>query len=187
MEKTLEQQDTDCLRIVLFGPESTGKTTLARQLAEHFNTKWVPEFMREYLQEKWDRFEKAIEPNDVMSIAYGQMDLENAALEKANQFLFCDTNLRELKVYCNYYDPKGCPQEIVTATEKNHYDFYLLTDIDIPWEADDLRDRPYDRSTLFCMFETELKEANLPYEKLTGNREERFDKAVNLLKSLKPT
>ena len=54
MEKTLNQQPSTCLKVVLFGPESTGKTTLARQLANHFDTLWVPEYMREYLQEKWD-------------------------------------------------------------------------------------------------------------------------------------
>lgn len=187
MEKTLEQRASNCLRIVLFGPESTGKTTLAQQLAVHFNTLWVPEFMRGYLQQKWDNFQKSIEPEDILPIAYGQMALENKALEEANGVLFCDTNLRELKVYCNYYDAKGCPPEIITATEKNHYDFYFLTDIDVPWEADDLRDRPYDRSTLFCMFETELKEHNLPFAKLTGRPEVRFNQAINILKSLKLT
>ena len=55
MEKNLQQQNSDCLRIVLYGPESTGKTTLAKLLAKEFHTTWVPEYARVYLQEKWDK------------------------------------------------------------------------------------------------------------------------------------
>ena len=75
MEEKLKQQPADCIKIVLFGPESTGKTTLSKQLAAHYETLWVPEFARDYLQEKWDREKKVCEPHDLLPIAIGQMAL----------------------------------------------------------------------------------------------------------------
>ncbi|HRA73792.1 MAG TPA: ATP-binding protein, partial [Flavobacterium sp.] len=75
MEKNLKQLhntgDSEILKIALFGPESTGKTTLATQLAEHFKTAWVPEFARDYLQEKWDKTAKVCDVSDMLPIAYG--------------------------------------------------------------------------------------------------------------------
>ena len=61
MEKELKQNSSSCLKIVLFGPESSGKTTLATQLAAHFNAQWVPEYMRIYLEKKWEGSKKTIE------------------------------------------------------------------------------------------------------------------------------
>jgi len=184
MEKKLEQRQSDCLRIVLYGPESTGKTTLAKQLAAHFETEWVPEYMRSYLQEKWDLKKEVCKKEDLFPIAKGQMNAENEALKKANSFLFCDTNLTELKVYSEYYYDGFCPSEIVTASEKNNYTLYFLTYIDTPWEEDDLRDRPYDRSKLFRIFENELIKNNYPYVLLKGTQQERFNSAVAELTKL---
>ena len=106
MERTLKQQQTtEVVKIALFGPESTGKTTLAKQLAEHFNTVWTPEFAREFLQEKWDYTGKICDVNDMLPIAYGQTKLENDSLLSANKYLFCDTNLMVTKVFSElYYD-----------------------------------------------------------------------------------
>ena len=100
MEKTLVQRQSNCLKIVLFGPESTGKTTLAKQLSAYFNTEWVPEYMRTYLQEKWDKNAEKISKEDLLPIAKGQIALENKRSKNADNFLFCDTNLLELQVYC---------------------------------------------------------------------------------------
>ena len=88
-------------------------------------------------------------------------------------------------MYCEYYYEGFCPYAIKEAAFTHRYDYYFLTDIDVPWEADNLRDRPYDRSTLFRMFEKELQNLNLPYTKLSGNKEERFEKALHFLKELK--
>ncbi|MBT8262426.1 MAG: ATP-binding protein [Bacteroidia bacterium] len=184
MEKILKQEPSDCVKIVLFGPESTGKTTLASELADYFNTEWVPEYMREYLQKKWDELGERISWEDLLPIAQGQISAENETAKNANGILFCDTDLRELKVYCEYYYDGKCPEEIRNAVENNSYTLYLLTDIDSPWVADDLRDRPEDRTTLFRIFEKELIENGLNYHVLNGSRTEKFNKAVALTKKL---
>ncbi|WP_432411970.1 AAA family ATPase [Rasiella sp. SM2506] len=181
MEKTLVQQQSNCLKIVLFGPESTGKTTLAKQLATHFKTEWIPEYMRTYLQEKWDHKAERISKEDLLPIAEGQISSENEVTKKANNILFCDTNLLELQVYCEYYYNGWCPSEIKEAVENQHYDFYFLTNIDVPWFPDDLRDRPNDRSGLFRSFETALISRNIPYSILSGSQEERLSSAYKIL------
>ncbi len=157
---------------------------MARELADFFKTEWVPEYMREYLQKKWDDLGERINWDDLLPIAEGQIAAENDAAKNANEVLFCDTDLRELKVYCKYYYQGSCPQEIENAVKNNFYDLYLLTDIDTPWVADDLRDRPEDRTTLFCIFEAELKKYGLNYHVLNGSRTEKFKKAVALTKKL---
>ena len=185
MEETLRQIPSDCLKIVLFGPESTGKTTLARQLAAHYVTEWVPEFMREFLQQKWEATETRIVQDDLLPIAKGQIASENRLASKAKDFLFCDTNVLELKVYSEYYYHGYCPKELVEACDAVHYDHYFLTQIDTPWEADDLRDRPYDREKLFRIFEIELQQRNLPYTILEGSETDRLLRATQLLSTLK--
>jgi len=88
MEKKLQQQQTSCLRIVLYGPESTGKTTLAKALAAAYDTAWVPEFARDYLQQKWDQKKEVCDLEDLLHITEGQLQLENQALKTAKDFLF---------------------------------------------------------------------------------------------------
>ncbi len=185
MEKTLRQNPSDCIKVVLFGPESSGKTTLANQLATHFGTQWVPEYMREYLQNKWDKSGERVTREDLVPIAQGQLELENEMSKKATEFLFCDTNLLELKVYSEYYYEGFCPDQILIAIEETDYDFYFLTYIDTPWEKDDLRDRPNDRQNMFCIFEEELRKNNLPYCLLKGNEQERLETAIESLAVLK--
>ncbi|MBX2827197.1 MAG: ATP-binding protein [Flavobacteriaceae bacterium] len=185
MEKTLKQQPCDCLKIVLFGPESTGKSTLAKSLAERFHTEWVPEYMREYLQDKWDVHRERITKQDLIPIAQGQIRTENDKAGSANSYLFCDTNLRELKVYSEYYYDGFCPEPILEACKNEQYDHYFLTQIDVPWEKDDLRDRPDDRLTLFRTFESELITNHLPYTLLEGTLEERIRTAAQVLRTLK--
>jgi GTPase SAR1 family protein len=83
MEENLKQLPSGpkkIIKIALFGPESTGKTTLAKQLAEYYKTDWVPEFARDYLQEKWDKHQTICDVNDMLPIAYGQTQLENQTL-----------------------------------------------------------------------------------------------------------
>lgn len=184
MEKALEQQQSDCIKVVLFGPESTGKTTLAKALATHYKTDWVPEYMREYLQTKWDEKRERVSKEDLLPIATGQIASENEKAANANSYLFCDTNLRELKVYSRYYYDGFCPESILNASRMHTYDYYFLTAIDVPWEADDLRDRPEDRSTLFRIFESELIKNGLPYQVLKGSLQERIDTAITILNNL---
>jgi len=187
LEKIPQQYSTNCLRIVLYGPESTGKTTLSQQLAEHYKTQWVPEYMRTYLEENLGTTKKTMTKQDLIPVAIGQIQSENELLSQAKDFIFCDTNLLELKVYSEYYYEGYCPDAIREAAQDFQYDYYFLTDIDVPWEPDDLRDRPYDRSTLFCKFENQLKEQNIPYSTLSGSKVERLETAISILERLKKT
>lgn len=184
MEKALKQLPTHCLKIALFGPESTGKTTLSIQLAKHYNTVWVPEYAREYLQNKWDNERKICEMEDLLPIAIGQMALENDLVKKANSVLICDTDLLETKVYSEEYYSGICDPLLDKYALENSYDLYFLTYIDTPWEADDLRDRPNQRETMFNAFENALKQYNRPYITLKGNKENRLSKAIKHIDEL---
>ena len=184
MEEPLEQEASDCLKVVLFGPESTGKTTLSKQLAEHFNTRWVPEYMREYLQQKWDIKREKCTKDDLMPIAEGQMKLENQTAKLVDELLICDTNLLEIKVYSEHYYNGFCPRTIEKFAVENTYDLYLLTFIDVPWKIDNLRDSPDEREEMFRTFETQLTDYHLHYEILKGSEVERFEVAVKIITKL---
>lgn len=189
MEEVLKQQPSNCIKVVLFGPESTGKTTLSRQLARHYNSVWVPEYAREYLQNKWNNERKTCEPKDLMPIAIGQMKIENELAQKTDTILICDTDLLETKVYSEAYYSGTCDPILETNALKNSYDLYFLTYIDTPWEADDLRDKPNERERMFKAFEETLIMYNKPYVLLKGNKQERLKLAIkhinNLLKNSK--
>ena len=103
MEEKFRQQPSGLVKVVLFGPESTGKTTLSEQLARHYNTVWVAEYAREYLQTKWNNERRTCEPKDLLPIAEGQMKLENTLATMATDVLICDTDLLETKVYSEAY------------------------------------------------------------------------------------
>ena len=181
MEKTLEQHPSSCIKVVLFGPESTGKTTLSKALAEYYSTSWVAEYARAYLQNKWDQEQKTCERSDLLPIAIGQMQLENAAVTQANKLLFCDTNLLETKVYSEVYYQGYCDPHIDLYAKKNCYNLYFLCDIDVPWEADDLRDKPGERKKMFLAFESALDKFDLPYVVLSGSKTVRLKSAVKYI------
>jgi NadR type nicotinamide-nucleotide adenylyltransferase len=178
MEEKYKQQPSNCIKVVLFGPESTGKTTLSRQLARHYNSVWVPEYAREYLQNKWNNERKTCEPDDLLPIAKGQIKLENQLAQKTDTVLICDTDLLETKVYSETYYLGSCDPILEKYALENTYDLYFLTYIDTLWEADDLRDKPDDREEMFKAFEDTLIAYNRPYVLLTGDKNERLKTAV---------
>ena len=186
MEDKLKQKKSDCIKVVLFGPESTGKTTLSMHLARHYNSVWVPEFARSYLQNKWNNERKTCEPKDLLPIAIGQMELENKLALKTTSVLICDTDLLETKVYSEAYYSGSCDPVLDKYAVQNSYDLYFLTYIDVPWEHDDLRDKPNERERMYKAFESALIINNKPYVLLKGNNKERLDEAIkhidNLLK-----
>lgn len=184
MEERLKQEPSDIVKVVLYGPESTGKTTMAKQLARHYNTVWVPEYAREYLQNKWNREQKTCEPKDLLPIAEGQMRLENELTKKATKVLVCDTDLLETKVYSEAYYVGHCDPLLEEYALKNSYHLYLLTYIDIPWVGDDLRDKPNERERMFMYFKDTLEKYNRNFVILQGNRETRLSTAIEHINNL---
>jgi len=184
MEEKYKQQPSNCIKVVLFGPESTGKTTLSRQLARYYNSVWVPEYAREYLQNKWNNERKTCGPEDLLPIAEGQMKLENKLAQKTDSVLICDTDLLETKVYSEAYYLGSCDPILEKYALENTYDLYLLTYIDTPWEADDLRDKSEDREAMFQAFENELIKQKRPYVLLKGDKKQRLETAVKHINKL---
>lgn len=181
MEKNLTQTGGRIRRVAVIGPESTGKTTLARALAERYDTNWVPEYMRGYCQKLWDEERQICRWADLLPIAAGQMQSENRLAETARNFLFCDTCLWELVVYAYLYFG-DCPPELEAAAAASHYDAVFLTDIDVPWVADDLRDRPQEREKVSALFRDYLNRRNIPFTLLSGPHGHRLRQAENVLK-----
>ena len=184
------------IKIAILGAESTGKTTLCRDLAEHYKSLWVPEYMRQYLQAKWNNEQATCTWEDLLPIAQGQIELENKLAKQLAQsldneqsssnskhYLFCDTSLFELMIYANWYYG-DCPSELTRAALVHHYDLVLLTDVDIPWIADDLRDSPYDRQAISTRFENELNYYDKPFKRIGGDRQQRVSRVVNWLNKM---
>ncbi len=169
-------QKSGLCRIAITGPESTGKSQLAEVLAKHFNTTWVPEFARTYL-EKLDR---PYQFEDIECIAKGQLASEEAFAEKANGLLFCDTDCLVTKIWAEFKYGR-CPQWIEDSFKSHIYDLYLLCDIDLPWEYDPLREHPDQRSILFNLYLEALKLQGLPYFVIKGHGDERSKNAINII------
>ena len=172
-------------RIVLTGSESTGKTTLARELARHFGAPWVPEYAREYALRKG----RPLEASDVEPIARGQIAAENEAAPEAARLLVLDTDLLSTAVYAGHYYG-ACPPWILDAVPARQADLYLLCDIDVPWVPDPARDRPRERERLQGLFRTALLARGFPFVDLRGDRGARFARAraaVDAVLATRPT
>ncbi len=184
MEEALKQEPSRCLKVCLFGPESSGKSTLSQKLSEYYNAPFVPEYARDYLQNLWEQEQKICRPMDLLPIAAGQISLENSFAKTTKNLLICDTDLLTTKVYSEAYYHGWSPELLTKYALKNTYDLYLLTYIDTPWEADDLRDRPERRQEMFDYFKKALLDTDRPYIELKGSVEERMKlatKTINLL------
>ena len=103
------------------------------------------------------------------------MKSEKELAQQSNSLLICDTNLFETMVYSKYYYGGKCDPLLEKYALENSYDLYLLTNIDIPWIEDDLRDKPYERDESFQIFKEELVKNNIPFKIVEGNFEKRFD------------
>lgn len=172
------------VNVAVLGAESTGKTTLCSDLAAHFKCLWVPEYMRTYLQAKWDNEQQTCTWDDLLPIAQGQTKKENELAQQAvdqNNLLFCDTSLFELMVYSNWYY-SDCPRELTNAALSHQYDLILLTDIDTPWVADDLRDSPHQREEIDEHFASQLQKYDKKFVRIRGDRYARVEQVIELLK-----
>jgi NadR type nicotinamide-nucleotide adenylyltransferase len=159
------------LTVCLIGPECTGKTTLARQLAAHFGVPWVPEFVREYAE----RVRRPLTVDDVEPIAMGELGLLDAA--SSDGLLFLDTDLVSTMVYSRHYYG-GCPEWIVAEAVVRRADLYLLTGIDVPWSGDDVRDSADAREVLHRAFASALDAIEARVVEISGPAESRFAAAV---------
>jgi NadR type nicotinamide-nucleotide adenylyltransferase len=166
-------------KIVIIGPESTGKSTLCRQLAEHYDTVWCPEYAREYLLKQG----KDYNYEDLLEIAKGQWTNEKSYQQQArNGLFFIDTNQYVMKIWSEVAFGQ-CHKWILDRVAEQQYDLYLLCNTDLPWVEDELREYPDPvfRQELFLMYKDLLINNGTPWEEISGREEERFDKAKKIV------
>jgi len=189
--------------IVVIGPESTGKSTLCEKLASHYNTLWVPEYAREYLEKNGVEYNY----DDLLTIAKEQLESEEGiryqVSGKSNQsaissqqldsnspftshysLLFIDTDLYVIKVWAEFVFNK-CQKWILNRIAERKYDLYLLCDVDLPWVEDELREYPdkKTREKLFLFYKELMVNQSTPWCTISGNYEERFEKAVAFIEA----
>lgn len=166
-------------RVCVFGPESTGKSTLARDLARRFGTVHAAEFARGLLDAKGGR----CDPDDIPRIARGQAAAEDALARQAKRLLFCDTDLLTTTLWSEVLFG-SCPPEIRAAAEARRYDLYLLMDVDVPWVQDGQRHLPHARAEFFARCEAALRTRGRPYVVIRGSWAERLERAAEAVAPL---
>ncbi len=160
-------------KIAILGPESTGKSELCQQLARTYQTEWVPEFARFYI----DRLDRDYEEGDLLEIARGQLVWEDDKATYSGDFLFCDTNLIVIKIWSEHKYGSTDPWILQQLVERS-YDFYLLTDIDIPWRDDPQREHPQLRQHFFDLYRDYLIEHQFPHGIVKGIEGDRLQSAI---------
>jgi NadR type nicotinamide-nucleotide adenylyltransferase len=170
-------------KVVVIGPESTGKSTLCEQLAAYHNTSWVPEYAREYLLQHGTKYTY----DDLLTIAKGQMCLEESYTEKnaTAPLLFIDTDQYVMKVWCEFVFGK-CHPWILEQIAKRKYDLYLLCNVDLPWVKDELREYPdlESRRQLFNIYKRIMNNQPVPWVEISGNNDERLHAAIKAVSDL---
>lgn len=178
-------------KIVVIGPESTGKSTLCEKLAAHYHTFWVPEYAREYLEKYGTEYTY----EDLLAIAKGQIELEERLTNKLSvetngihhspftnhhSPLFIDTDMYVMKVWAEYVF-NNCHNWILNRIAERKYDLYLLCDIDLPWIEDKLREYPEEhiRKKLFYFYKESMATQSMPWRIISGNYEERLQSAIS--------
>lgn len=153
-------------KIVVLGPECSGKTTLVQTLGRKYRVAWAEEFSRGYA-EALRRDGGEIGPEDVMPIVHGQIDLEERAVALGGPFVFLDGNPLAEAVYSRWYYGT-VPQELEDLLVRRSYDLYLLCYPDIAWEPDLARDMPTGREEIFVQFEQAVARSGSPYRVVRG-------------------
>lgn len=169
----------DIKKVAVIGPESTGKSELSEYLAGIFNTVWVDEYARTYL----DNLGRPYSADDLVHIAQGQISREDSLLTKANKVLICDTDLHVIKIW-SMFKYGYCDPQIVEWMATRRYDLYLLTYVDLPWVPDPYREHPDQREVLYQLYLEEMKKQSVPFEQIRGEREARRTKAVRSVERL---
>jgi NadR type nicotinamide-nucleotide adenylyltransferase len=166
----------EVLKIAITGPESTGKSELAEKLAAHYDTLWVPEYAREYI----DLLDRPYTREDILEIAKGQLRNENLLAGKASGLFFCDTELIVTKIWSEV-KYGTCDPWILEKIAENKYDLFLLCNIDLPWEYDPQREHPHMRSKLFELYRNELETRSFRYFIVSGTGTKRLMNAVGYI------
>ena len=183
MEENLTQEQSLIKRIVICGPESTGKSTMTENLSVHFNTNYVDEFAREFLQKKLDIVNEVCTKEDLIKIARGQIELENTKIKSANKLIFCDTNISTTIAWSKTHFDGFCDPWLMSQSKLLKYDYYLLLNTDVAWIKDALRDSPNDREKMFLAHKFELDILNVNYDIIEGsNFDKRLKQAVDYIK-----
>ena len=177
-------------KIVVIGPESTGKSTLCKQLAAHYHTIWVEEYAREYLLKNGNNYTF----ENLLDIAKGQIAGEELLIARCpltesdsgeqlatgnGQLLFIDTNMYVMKVWCEFVFEK-CHHWILNRIAERKYDLYLLCNTDLPWVKDELREYPdlISRQKLYHHYKDIMINQNVPWVDISGSYKERLEKAI---------
>ncbi len=174
-------------KVVIIGPESTGKSTLCEQLATHYNTIWIKEYAREYLLKNGTDYSF----ENLLDIAKGQVENEELRIrnwEAANHKppttnykpVFIDTDMYVMKVWSEFVFDK-CHHWILNRIVERKYDLYLLCNIDLPWIKDDLREYPdlVNRQKLYHYYKDIMVNQHVPWVDISGSYEERLQKAIS--------
>ncbi|MBK5278969.1 MAG: ATP-binding protein [Bacteroidia bacterium] len=153
-------------KVCFYGPESTGKSTMAKRMAEHYKTEWVPEVSREIVSTNNFTVE------DIIKIGHAQTERILEQTKKANKILLCDSDLITTQIYSQHY-LKVTPPVLFELEKQIQFDCYFLFDIDVPWVADGLRDLVDKRKEMFEVFKMELDKRNIAYTLVKGSWEKR--------------
>ncbi len=165
-------------KIAITGPESTGKSMLAEQLAVRYHTCWVPEFARSYLE----TLGRPYEERDILTIARQQLHSEQSMLKNAGGYLFCDTEFLVTRIW-SLVKYGRCHPWIENQFLNHRYDLYLLCDIDLPWQYDPLREHPGRRAFLIDFYRKELTAAGFPFFVVSGTGPDRLEHAMKIIET----
>ncbi|MBM3169671.1 MAG: ATP-binding protein [Bacteroidetes bacterium] len=168
-------------RILILGPESSGKSTLAEALAQHFQEPWVPEVARQYLQD----LNRPYDFEDLLHLGKQQMRLEDEQASKAKSYLFCDTDLRVIQIWSLHRFGKIDPW-VQEELGRRTYDLILLCAPDLPWQADPLREHPLPehREGFFEQYLQLAKESGISYRIISGNAEQRVRTSLEAIHAM---
>ncbi|WP_323755233.1 ATP-binding protein [Roseivirga sp.] len=167
------------IKVAIIGPESTGKTTLTKVLADQYNTVWVPEYARDYL----NQLDRPYVQSDLLEIAKGQIDSQKLKKKAARELLFCDTDLHVIKVWSEH-KYGTCDPWILNQLKVQYYDLYILTFFDVPYEDDPLRENPEMRPHFFDIYHNLMKDNDKAFIVAQGDLQTRLEQAKKAIGAL---